>query len=132
MFGARKRGLIRQKIQIIRFFSLFYFYLDPNVSLNQQKKQNFSVHSRKFYFGRFANVSAPKVLKCLHYTIRFILLRRRSYAIRFLSAQSHSFPVGLSACNASFTKDFVTPPDEIRSTTFLYTLKLTWRKHLTP
>ena len=48
MFGARKRGLIRQNLEIIRFFSLFYFYRDTNISLNQNKKFNFSVHSRKF------------------------------------------------------------------------------------
>ena len=40
--------LLRQKIEIIRFFSLYYFYLDANVSLKQQQKINFSVHSRKF------------------------------------------------------------------------------------
>ena len=70
MFGARKRGLIRQKLQIIRVFPLFYFYLDPNVSLKQQKKSVFlsireSLRREKFYFGRFAKVSAPKVAQCI-------------------------------------------------------------------
>ena len=86
MFGARKRGLIRQKLEIIRFFPLVNFYQDPNVSLKQNKKINFSVHSRKFKtrkiifwpireslcsrnanFSRIfplAKVSAPKVLIC--------------------------------------------------------------------
>ena len=89
MFGARKRGLIRQKLEIIRFFSLFYFYLDPNVSLKQQQKIYFSVHSRKFKTRKIlfwpiresscsrnakisrifplAKVSAPKVDKTLSY-----------------------------------------------------------------
>ena len=62
------------------FFSLFYFYLDPNVSLKQQKKLTFlsireSLRREKFYFDpslcslnakisrifRLAKVSAPKV-----------------------------------------------------------------------
>ena len=67
MFGARKRGLMRQKLEIIRFFSLFYFYLDPNVYLKQQQNSIFlsireSLRREKFYFGRFAKVYAPKVL----------------------------------------------------------------------
>ena len=78
------RGLIRQKLEIIRFFSLFYFYMDPNVSLKQQKKSTLlsireSFKTRKILFWpireslcsrnakisrifRFAKVSAPKVL----------------------------------------------------------------------
>ena len=68
MFGARKRGLIRQKLEIIRVFPLFYFYLDPNVSLKQQKISTFlaireSLRSEKFYFGRFAKVSAPNSMR---------------------------------------------------------------------
>ena len=50
MFGARKRGLIQQKLEIIRFFPLFYFYLDPNVSLKQQKNSNFLFKTRKILF----------------------------------------------------------------------------------
>ena len=59
MFGARKRGLIRQKLETM-FFSLFYFYLDPTVSLKQQKKSTFltlaKVYAREMqkyreYFG---------------------------------------------------------------------------------
>ena len=47
VFGARKRGLIRQKLEIIRFFSLFYFSGSKRF-LKTTKKFNFSVHSRKF------------------------------------------------------------------------------------
>ena len=68
MFGARKRGLIRQKLEIMRFYSLFYFYLDPNVSLKQQKSSTFlsireSLRREKFYFGRFAKVYAREIQK---------------------------------------------------------------------
>ena len=66
MFDARKRGLIRQKLEIIRFFSLFY--LDPNVSSKQPKNSTFlsirqSLRREKFYFGRFAKVSAREMQK---------------------------------------------------------------------
>ena len=62
MFGARKQGLIQQKLEIIRFF-LFYLYLDPNVSLKQQKNSTFlsireSLRREKFIFGQFAKVYA--------------------------------------------------------------------------
>ena len=68
MFDAPKRGLIRQKLEIIRFFPLFYFYLDPNVSLKQQKNSTFlpireSLRREKFYFGRFAKVYAREMQK---------------------------------------------------------------------
>ena len=68
MFGAGKRGLIRQKFEIMRFYSLFYFYLDPNVSLKQQKNSTFlsireSLKHEKFYFGRFAKVYAREIQK---------------------------------------------------------------------
>ena len=68
MFGARKWGLIRQKLEIIRFFSLFYFYLDPNVSFKQQTNATFlsireSLRRENFYFGRFAKVYAREMQK---------------------------------------------------------------------
>ena len=68
MFGARKRCLIRQKLEILRFFSLFYFYLDRNVSLKQQKNSIFlfireSLRREKFYFGRFAKVYVREMQK---------------------------------------------------------------------
>ena len=68
MFGARKRGLIRRKLEIISFFSLFNFYLDTNVSLKQQKKSTFlsireSLRREKLYFGRFAKVYAREMQK---------------------------------------------------------------------
>ena len=43
--------------------------MDPNISLKQQQKFNFSFHSRKFktrkilFFGRFAKVYAREVQK---------------------------------------------------------------------
>ena len=72
MFGARKRDLIRQKLAIIRFISLFYFYLDPNISLKQQKNSTFlsireSLRRKKFYFGRFAKVYAREMQKFLEF-----------------------------------------------------------------
>ena len=68
MFVARKQGLIREKLEIIRFFSIFYFYLDPNVSLKQQKKSTFlpireSLKHEKFGFVRFAKVYAHEMQK---------------------------------------------------------------------
>ena len=59
MFGARKRGLIRQKLEIISFFSLSFISI--------------WIHSRKFKtrnakisrIFRLAKVSAPKVVGCL-------------------------------------------------------------------
>ena len=63
MFGARKRGLIRQRLEIIRFFPLFSFYLAPNVSFKTTKKKSTflsireSLRREKFYFGQFARES---------------------------------------------------------------------------
>ena len=81
MFGARKRGLIRRKLEIIRFFSLFYFYLDSNVSLKQQKKSTFmsireSLRREKLYFGRFAKVYAREMQKFREFfrSRKFLLL----------------------------------------------------------
>ena len=79
MFCARKRGLIRQKLEIIWFFSLFYFYLDPNVSLKQQKKINFSVHSRKF-----------KTAKILFWPIRESLCSRNAKISRIFPLEKVS------------------------------------------
>ena len=82
MFGTRKRGLIRQKLEIIRFFSLFYFDLDPNVSVKQQKNSTFlsireSLIREKFYFGCFAKVSAREMQKFREYfrSRKFLLLK---------------------------------------------------------
>ena len=107
MFGAQKRGLIRQELETIRFFSLFYFYLHPNASLNQQNNSTFlsireSLRREKFYFGRFAKVydremqkfrvfsgsrkfllakvSAPKVYsRTENYSIELVILLKLLY-----------------------------------------------------
>ena len=68
MFGARKRGLIRQKLEIIRFFFSLLFLSGSKRFLKTTKKFNFSVHSRKlrrekFYLGRFAKVYAREMQK---------------------------------------------------------------------
>ena len=81
MLGARKRGLIRQKLEIITFFPLFYFYLDPNVSLKQQKNSTFlsireSLRREKFYFGRFAKVYAREMQKFREFMLLKYFIRR--------------------------------------------------------
>ena len=90
MFGARKRGLIRQQLETIRFFSLFYFYLEPNASLKQQKNSTFlsireSLRREKFYFGRFAKVYAREMQKFREFSgsRKFLLLK---YSIRLYIA----------------------------------------------
>ena len=55
------------KAEIIRFF-FSLFYLDPNVSLKQQKNSTFlsireSLRRKKFYFGRFVKVYAREMQK---------------------------------------------------------------------
>ena len=69
IFGARKQG----------FFSLL-FYLDPNVSLKQQKKSTFmsireSLRRKKFYFGIFAKVYAREMQKLREFFVsqKFLL-----------------------------------------------------------
>ena len=90
MFDARQRGLIRRKLEIIRFFSLFYFYLDPNVSLKQQKKSTFlyireSLRPEKFYFGRFAKVYAREMQKFREF------FRSRKFLLAKVSAPKVTF-----------------------------------------
>ena len=47
MFGARKRGLMRQKLEIMKFFPLLLLSASKRF-LKTTKKFNFSAHSRKF------------------------------------------------------------------------------------
>ena len=67
-----------------KVFSLFYFYLHPNVSLKQQKNSTFlSIHEslrrEKFYFGRFAKVYAREMQKfCEFFVSRKFLLEKVS------------------------------------------------------
>ena len=60
--------LLRRHNSFLSFISVFYFSLDPNVSLKQQKKSTFlcireSLICEKFYFGRFAKVYAREMQK---------------------------------------------------------------------
>ena len=81
MFGARKRGLIRQKLEIIRFFPLFYFYLDPDVSLKQQKNQLFCPFAKDF-----------KTRKILFWSIRESLCSRNTKISRIFPLAKVSAP----------------------------------------
>ena len=68
MFGARKRGLIRQKLEIIRFFISFISIWIQTFPKNNKKKSNFmsireSLRSKKFYFVRFAKVYAREIFQ---------------------------------------------------------------------
>ena len=67
MFGARKQGVIRQRLEIV--FSLFYFYLHPNISLKQQKKNQL--------FCPFAKVYAREMQKFREFfgSRKFLLLK---------------------------------------------------------
>ena len=65
-----------------KVFSIFYFYLDPNVSFKPQKKSTFlsireSLRRENFYFGWFAKVYAREMQKFLDFfrSRKFLLLK---------------------------------------------------------
>ena len=94
MFGARKRGLIRQKLEIIRFFYLFYFYLDPNVSFKQQKNSTFlsireSLRQEILYFGRFTEVYACEMQKFCEF------FRSQKFLLAKVSAPKVVLPISI-------------------------------------
>ena len=75
-------------LEIIRFFSLFYFSLDPNLSGSKRflktttKKSTFlsireSLRCQKFYFGRFAKVYAREMQKFREFFVsqKFLLAK---------------------------------------------------------
>ena len=81
---------------IVRFFSLFYFYLDPNVSLKQQKKSTFlsireSLRREKFNFGRFTKVYARKSKNFANFSSRESFCSRKYLITFFLGSCSKSW-----------------------------------------
>ena len=83
MFVARKRGLIRQKLEIIRvFFSLLFLSGSKRFLIKQQKKSTFlsireSLRREKLYFGRFAKVYAREMQRFREFFVsrKFLLAK---------------------------------------------------------